>query len=149
VRAHHGSGSPAPGRVRIPVKKIRFEPNVGEEVRAIEQRAALNILTAIHRYAAPALGGSSRSAESSKACFVSALATTASSSRRRRTLLPSIASGTVATCTGEKPIACFTRSATPPPGPNSQPVPPAKSRRTIRLRPTPESPTRRPIAARL
>jgi mRNA-degrading endonuclease RelE of RelBE toxin-antitoxin system len=34
------------------VKKIRFHPNVPEEVRAIEQRAALNILAAIHRYAA-------------------------------------------------------------------------------------------------
>jgi len=33
------------------VKKIRFHPNVAAEVRTIEQRAALNILTAIHRYA--------------------------------------------------------------------------------------------------
>jgi hypothetical protein len=31
------------------VKKIRFHQNVAEEVRAIEQRVALNILTAIHR----------------------------------------------------------------------------------------------------
>jgi mRNA-degrading endonuclease RelE of RelBE toxin-antitoxin system len=38
------------------VKKIRFEPNVAEEVRAIEQRVALNILTAIHRYAATGAG---------------------------------------------------------------------------------------------
>jgi mRNA-degrading endonuclease RelE of RelBE toxin-antitoxin system len=38
------------------VKKIRFYPNVAEEVRAIEQRAALNILTAIHRYAATGAG---------------------------------------------------------------------------------------------
>jgi mRNA-degrading endonuclease RelE of RelBE toxin-antitoxin system len=33
------------------LKKIRFRPNVQAEVRAIEQRAALNILEAIHRYA--------------------------------------------------------------------------------------------------
>lgn len=38
------------------MKKIRFEPNVAEEVRAIEQRVALNILTAIHRYAAIGTG---------------------------------------------------------------------------------------------
>jgi mRNA-degrading endonuclease RelE of RelBE toxin-antitoxin system len=38
------------------VKKIRFQPNVAEEVRAIEQRAALNILAAIHRYAATGAG---------------------------------------------------------------------------------------------
>jgi hypothetical protein len=38
------------------VKKIRFEPNVAEEVRAIEQRVALNILTAIHRYASTGAG---------------------------------------------------------------------------------------------
>jgi hypothetical protein len=56
VRPHHGSGPATPGRVRLPVKKIRFEPNVAEEVRAIEQRVALNILTAIHRYAATGAG---------------------------------------------------------------------------------------------
>jgi mRNA-degrading endonuclease RelE of RelBE toxin-antitoxin system len=33
------------------VKKIRFAPNVPAEVRAIEQRAALGILRALHRYA--------------------------------------------------------------------------------------------------
>jgi mRNA-degrading endonuclease RelE of RelBE toxin-antitoxin system len=33
------------------VKKIRFYPNVREEVRAIEQKTAMNILAAIHRYA--------------------------------------------------------------------------------------------------
>jgi mRNA-degrading endonuclease RelE of RelBE toxin-antitoxin system len=38
------------------VKKIRFHPSVPQEVRAIEQRAALNILTAIHRYAATGAG---------------------------------------------------------------------------------------------
>ena len=38
------------------MKKIRFNPNVPEEVRAIEQRAALNILAAIHRYAATGTG---------------------------------------------------------------------------------------------
>jgi mRNA-degrading endonuclease RelE of RelBE toxin-antitoxin system len=38
------------------VKKIRFQPNVAEEIRAIEQRAALNILAAIHRYAATGAG---------------------------------------------------------------------------------------------
>ena len=38
------------------MKKIRFHPNVQQEVRAIEQRAALNILTAIHRYAVTGAG---------------------------------------------------------------------------------------------
>jgi mRNA-degrading endonuclease RelE of RelBE toxin-antitoxin system len=33
------------------VKKIRFEPNVPAEVRAIEQHTALQILTALDRYA--------------------------------------------------------------------------------------------------
>ncbi|HEV2202477.1 MAG TPA: type II toxin-antitoxin system RelE/ParE family toxin [Bryobacteraceae bacterium] len=33
------------------MKKIRFRPNVAEEVRVIEQKTALNILEAIHRYA--------------------------------------------------------------------------------------------------
>jgi hypothetical protein len=58
------------------VKKIRFEPNVAEEVRAIEQRVALNILTATATLLlAPA--ESSRSAGSSKVCFASESATTA------------------------------------------------------------------------
>jgi mRNA-degrading endonuclease RelE of RelBE toxin-antitoxin system len=38
------------------VKKIRFYPNVPQEVRAIEQRTAMSILTAIHRYAATGAG---------------------------------------------------------------------------------------------
>ena len=38
------------------MKRIRFHPNVAGEVRAIEQRAALNILAAIHRYAATGAG---------------------------------------------------------------------------------------------
>lgn len=33
------------------MKKIRFAPNVPAEIRAIEQRAALGILRALHRYA--------------------------------------------------------------------------------------------------
>jgi mRNA-degrading endonuclease RelE of RelBE toxin-antitoxin system len=33
------------------VKKIRFEPNVPSEVRAIDQPAAFRILQEIHRYA--------------------------------------------------------------------------------------------------
>jgi len=33
------------------VKKIRFQPNVPEEVRAIERQTALDILRALHRYA--------------------------------------------------------------------------------------------------
>jgi len=33
------------------VKKIRFEPNVPAEIRAIEKQAALHILQALHRYA--------------------------------------------------------------------------------------------------
>ncbi len=38
------------------MKKIRFQPNVPDEVRAIEQKAALNILEAIHRYAETGAG---------------------------------------------------------------------------------------------
>jgi mRNA-degrading endonuclease RelE of RelBE toxin-antitoxin system len=38
------------------VKRIRFQSNVAEEVRAIEERAALDILAAIHRYAATGAG---------------------------------------------------------------------------------------------
>src|ERR1035437_10946927 len=56
VRLHDGPGPPTPGRVRFPVKRIRFHPNVPEEVRAIEKRAALNILSAIYRYAATGAG---------------------------------------------------------------------------------------------
>ena len=33
------------------MKKIRFQPNVREEVRAIDQQTALDILRALHRYA--------------------------------------------------------------------------------------------------
>ena len=33
------------------MKKIRFRPNVAEEVRAIEQSTALKLLEAIHYYA--------------------------------------------------------------------------------------------------
>jgi mRNA-degrading endonuclease RelE of RelBE toxin-antitoxin system len=39
------------------VKRIRFRPNVREEVRAIDKHAALGILAAIHRYAATGAGG--------------------------------------------------------------------------------------------
>jgi mRNA-degrading endonuclease RelE of RelBE toxin-antitoxin system len=38
------------------VKKIHFEPNVPAEIRAINQRAALAILEAIHRYAETGAG---------------------------------------------------------------------------------------------
>jgi len=38
------------------VKKLRFHSNVREEVRAIEQRTAMKVLTAIHRYAATGVG---------------------------------------------------------------------------------------------
>ena len=38
------------------MKKIRFRPNVPEEVRAIEQKTALNILGAVHRYAETGAG---------------------------------------------------------------------------------------------
>ena len=38
------------------MKKPRFHSNVREEVRAIEQRAAMKVLTAIHRYAATGVG---------------------------------------------------------------------------------------------
>jgi mRNA interferase RelE/StbE len=33
------------------VKRIRFEPNVAAEVRAIERQAAMRALQALHRYA--------------------------------------------------------------------------------------------------
>lgn len=33
------------------MKRIRFQPNVPPEVRAIEQRAAMHILQCLHRYA--------------------------------------------------------------------------------------------------
>jgi mRNA interferase RelE/StbE len=33
------------------LKKIRFHPNVQNEVRSIEQTAALNVLRALHKYA--------------------------------------------------------------------------------------------------
>jgi len=38
------------------VKKIRFHPNVRDEVRAVEQKTALSILAAIHRYATTGVG---------------------------------------------------------------------------------------------
>ena len=38
------------------MKKIRLRPNVAEEVRAIEQKTAMNILEAIHRYAETGAG---------------------------------------------------------------------------------------------
>jgi mRNA-degrading endonuclease RelE of RelBE toxin-antitoxin system len=38
------------------LKKIRFSPNVQAEFRAIEQKTALNILKAIHRYAETGVG---------------------------------------------------------------------------------------------
>ena len=38
------------------MKKIRFQPNVPDEIRAIGQKTALNILEAIHRYAETGVG---------------------------------------------------------------------------------------------
>lgn len=38
------------------MKKIRFQPNVQAEIRAVDQKAALNILRAIHRYAETGTG---------------------------------------------------------------------------------------------
>ena len=38
------------------MKKIRFRPNVQAEIREIEQKAALHILQAIHRYAQTGVG---------------------------------------------------------------------------------------------
>lgn len=38
------------------MKKIRFRPNVQAEIRAIDQKTALNILEAIHRYAETGAG---------------------------------------------------------------------------------------------
>jgi mRNA-degrading endonuclease RelE of RelBE toxin-antitoxin system len=38
------------------LKKIRFYPNVQAELRPIEQKTALNILKAIHRYAETGMG---------------------------------------------------------------------------------------------
>ena len=38
------------------MKRIRFQPNVPDEVRAIDQRTAMSILEAVHRYAATGVG---------------------------------------------------------------------------------------------
>jgi mRNA-degrading endonuclease RelE of RelBE toxin-antitoxin system len=38
------------------VKRIRFRPGVPEEIRAIDQKTALSILEAIHRYAETGAG---------------------------------------------------------------------------------------------
>ncbi len=38
------------------MKKIHFQPSVQAEIRAIEQKSALHILQAIHRYAATGAG---------------------------------------------------------------------------------------------
>lgn len=38
------------------MKKIHFEPNVPDEIRAIEQRTAMTILEAVHRYAETGAG---------------------------------------------------------------------------------------------
>ena len=38
------------------MKRIRFQPNVAAEVRAIEQPVAMTILEAMHRYAATGAG---------------------------------------------------------------------------------------------
>jgi mRNA interferase RelE/StbE len=38
------------------VKRIRFEASVPAEIRAIEQQTALQILTALHRYAETGVG---------------------------------------------------------------------------------------------
>lgn len=38
------------------MKKIRFQPNVPEEVRAVDQKTAMTILDAIHRYAETGAG---------------------------------------------------------------------------------------------
>ncbi len=38
------------------MKKIRFQPNVPDEIRAIDQKTALNILEAIHRYSETGAG---------------------------------------------------------------------------------------------
>lgn len=56
MRLHHGTDPRAPERVKIHVKKIRFDPNTREEVRSIKRRAAINILAAIHRYAETGAG---------------------------------------------------------------------------------------------
>jgi mRNA-degrading endonuclease RelE of RelBE toxin-antitoxin system len=49
--ASQWSRSEATRAISSPVKTIRFRPNVPAEVRAIERRAALHILQALHRYA--------------------------------------------------------------------------------------------------
>ena len=38
------------------MKRIRFEPKVPAEVRSVDQQSALQILTALHRYADTGLG---------------------------------------------------------------------------------------------
>ena len=52
---HHGSDPRVSGQLD-PVKKIRFQPNVPAEVRAIDRRSAITILEAIHRYAETGAG---------------------------------------------------------------------------------------------
>lgn len=38
------------------MKRIRFQPHVPAEVRAIDQRTAISILESVHRYAATGVG---------------------------------------------------------------------------------------------
>ncbi len=38
------------------MKRIRFQPNVPAEVRAIDQRTAMSILETVHRYVATGVG---------------------------------------------------------------------------------------------
>jgi hypothetical protein len=73
------------------VKKIRFQPNVAEEVRAIEQRAALNILSAIHRYAATGAGRVNRTSavEVTPQLFWACLKAAEPSGQESRLLFPS------------------------------------------------------------
>jgi hypothetical protein len=85
------------------VKAIRCHPNVPAEVRAIEQKAAMTVLEAIHRYAETgARAASNRSAASSRECFASASAITVSSSMRPPTPSPFTAFSTGKTLTAER-----------------------------------------------
>ncbi len=49
--AHHGPDPWLPEQPISPSEKDRFEPKVPAEIRAIDRQTAMQILTALHRYA--------------------------------------------------------------------------------------------------
>ena len=85
------------------MKAIRFHPNVPAEVRAIEQKAAMTILEAIHRYAETGAGRvKPLSGEFEGVLRLRASAITASSSMKPPTPSPSTAFSTARTLTAER-----------------------------------------------